>query len=42
MKRITDDRFVLVIEAKDPKFTRSTTEQFLQSLDPERIVELED
>jgi len=41
MKRITDDRFVLVIEARDPKFVRSTTEQFLQSLGPERIVELE-
>jgi len=41
MKRITDDRFVLVIEASDPKFTRSSAEDFLQSLDPERIVELE-
>jgi hypothetical protein len=41
MKRITDDRFVLVIEARDPMFTRATTEQFMQSLNPERIVELE-
>jgi len=41
MKRITDDRFVLVIEARDPQFSRSSTEQFLQSLEPERIVELE-
>ena len=41
MKRITDDRFVLVIEARDPQFVRSTTEQFLESLAPERIVELE-
>ncbi len=41
LKRITDDRFVLVIEAKDPKFARSSTEAFLESLDPERIVELE-
>lgn len=41
MKRITDDRFVLVIEARDPNFTRATTEQFMQSLNPERIVELE-
>jgi hypothetical protein len=41
MKRITDDRFVLVIEACDPKFARSTAQAFLESLDPERIVELE-
>ena len=41
MKRITDDRFVLVIEAADPQFNRSKTEAFLESLDPERIVELE-
>ena len=41
MKRITDDRFVLVIEARDPMFIRSTAEAFLKSLDPERIVELE-
>jgi len=41
MKRITDDRFFLVIEARDPKFIRSTAEVFLESLDPERIVELE-
>jgi hypothetical protein len=41
MKRITDDRFVLVIESKDPKFTRATAEKFMQSLNPERIVELE-
>ncbi len=41
MKRITDDRFVLVIEARDPKFVRSTTEALLESLKPERIVELE-
>lgn len=41
MKRITDDKFVLVIEARDPKFSRVTTEAFLGSLDPERIVELD-
>ncbi|HJO15783.1 MAG TPA: DUF3341 domain-containing protein [Phycisphaerales bacterium] len=41
MKRITDDRFVLVIEAKDPNFTRAETQSFLESLGPERIVELE-
>ncbi|MCH2142593.1 MAG: DUF3341 domain-containing protein [Phycisphaerales bacterium] len=41
MKRITDDRFMLVIEAKDPNFVRADTESFLESLGPERIVELE-
>jgi hypothetical protein len=41
MKRITDDRFVLVIEAKDPNFIRAETQSFLESLGPERIVELE-
>lgn len=41
MKRITDDRFVLVIESRDPAFSRAKTEAFLESLDPERIVELE-
>lgn len=41
MKRITDDRFVLVIESRDPKFVRSTAQAFLESLEPERIVELE-
>ncbi|MDP7070664.1 MAG: DUF3341 domain-containing protein [Phycisphaerales bacterium] len=41
LKRITDDRFVLVIEARDPEFARSTTEALLESLGPERIVELE-
>ncbi|MDP7029426.1 MAG: DUF3341 domain-containing protein [Phycisphaerales bacterium] len=41
MKRITDDRFVLVIEARDPKFVRSATQDLLESLGPERIVELE-
>ena len=41
LKRITDDRFVLVIEAADPAFKRADTEAFLQSLDPESIIELE-
>lgn len=41
MKRITDDKFVLVIEARDPNFKRADTEAFLESLKPERIVELE-
>jgi hypothetical protein len=41
LKRITDDRFVLVIEVADPFFRRAETEAFLQSLDPESIIELE-
>jgi hypothetical protein len=39
--RATDDRFYLVIEAKDPKFTRSEVETFLQSLHPDEVIELE-
>ncbi|MCH2135921.1 MAG: DUF3341 domain-containing protein [Phycisphaerales bacterium] len=41
LKRITDDRFVLVIESSDPAFTRADTRAFLSSLEPESIVELE-
>ena len=41
LKRITDDRFVLVIEASDPSFSRGDTTAFMQSLNPESIVELE-
>jgi hypothetical protein len=39
--RATDDRFFLVIEAKDPKFSRSRTEEFLKSMHPESIEVLE-
>jgi hypothetical protein len=39
--RASDDRFFLVIEAKDPKFNRSRTEQFMQELKPLSIDELE-
>ena len=42
MKRLTDDRFYLVIESRDPKFVRPRTEELLQSLDPVAIHELED
>lgn len=41
LKRITDDRFVLVIEAKDPSFSRAETTAFMELLAPESIVELE-
>ena len=40
--RATDDRFFLVIEARDPKFYRDETEDFLRSLDPISIEALED
>jgi len=40
--RATDDRFFLVIEARDPEFTRTKTEAFLQSLRPLSIEALED
>lgn len=39
--RATDDRFFIVIEAKDPKFSRSRTESLLQSLRPISIEALE-
>ena len=40
--RATDDRFFLVIEARDPKFVRSKAEAFLGSLEPLSIEALED
>jgi hypothetical protein len=39
--RATDDRFFLVIEARDPKFVRSRTEEFLQSLHPVSVEAVE-
>jgi hypothetical protein len=39
--RATDDRFFLVIEARDPKFVRRQTEAFLQTLGPLSIEALE-
>ena len=39
--RATDDRFFLVIEAKDPKFSRTRTEEFLQSLHPASVEAVE-
>jgi hypothetical protein len=41
LARATDDRFFLVIEAKDPKFSRDEVAAFLHSLDPESVIELE-
>lgn len=41
MKRLTDDRFYLVIESRDPKFVRPRTEELLESLKPDKIIELE-
>mgnify|MGYP006282669657 CR=1 FL=1 len=39
--RATDDRFFLVIEAKDPQYFRDRTTEFLRSLKPLSIEELE-
>jgi hypothetical protein len=41
LARATDDRFFLVIEARDPKFVRSEVEAFLNTLEPESIIELD-
>ena len=40
--RVTDDRFFVVIEARDPKFYREKTERFLESLAPLAIEAVED
>jgi hypothetical protein len=39
--RATDDRFFIVIEARDPLFSRGETEEFLRSLGPDAVEELE-
>jgi hypothetical protein len=39
--RVTDDRFFLVIEARDPKFSPQRTEEFLRSLHPVSIEAVE-
>lgn len=39
--RATDDRFFIVIEARDPKFSRARTEEFLKTLGPVSIEALE-
>jgi len=40
--RATDDRFFLVIEAGDPKFTPAKAEAFLRSLHPLSVEEIRD
>lgn len=40
--RVTDDRFFVVIEASDPKFSREQTEALLKELDPLSIEMLEE
>ena len=40
--RATDDRFFVVIEARDPKFSRLRTEEFLKSLGPSAVEAMED
>jgi Protein of unknown function (DUF3341) len=39
--RATQDRFFLCIEAGDPKFNRSATRAFLQSMNPRSVTEVE-
>ena len=41
LARITDDRFYLIIEARDPQFKDESTKSFLESLGPESIETLE-
>ncbi len=41
-QRVTDDRFFLLIEARDPLFYRDKAEVFLNSLNPVSIEALED
>ncbi len=39
--RASDDRFFIVIEARDPKFYREETAEFVESLGPTAVEELE-
>ena len=41
-RRASDDRFFVVIEAKDPRYFKSRTSEFLKSLDPVAVEEVED
>lgn len=40
--RVTNDRFFLIIESRDPKFVRSKAEAFLKALEPVSIEALEE
>lgn len=40
-RRASDDKFILAIEAKDPKFSRARTESFLRSLHPDHVEAVE-
>jgi len=40
-RRASDDRFFIIIEARDPKFYRNRTEEFLESLGATAVEELE-
>ena len=41
-RRATDDRFFIVIEARDPRFFKARTQEFLESLDPISVEAVED
>ena len=41
-RRASDDRFFVVIEARDPRYFRSRTAEFLKSLDPVAVEEVQD
>ena len=41
-RRASDDRFFVVIEAKDPRYFKSRTSEFLKSLDPVAVEEVKD
>jgi hypothetical protein len=42
VRRASNDRFFIVIEARDPKFLPKRTEEFLKTLDPVAIEAVED
>jgi hypothetical protein len=41
-RRATQDKFFVVIDAKDPKFDEDKTEKFLNTLKPDAIETYED
>jgi hypothetical protein len=40
--RVTNDRFFVIVEARDPKFLRGRTEAFLKSLNPISLEAIEE